>query len=82
MKINLNPNQNPASDADREAKIAAGGFGKYYTDNMLVAQWSEASGWSDAEIKAYGPLSIDPASCPFNRNVPWGAFGLGKTCTC
>jgi len=62
MKIHLNPNLHPASDADRAAKIDAGGFGKYYTDNMVVAQWSEASGWSDAELKAYGPLSIDPAT--------------------
>ena len=62
MKIHLNPNSHPAGDAARTAKIAAGGFGKYYTDNMVVAQWSEASGWSDAELKAYGPLSIDPAT--------------------
>jgi branched-chain amino acid aminotransferase len=62
MKIILNPNSNPASDASREEKIAAGGFGKYYTDNMVVAEWSEATGWSDAELKAYGPLSLDPAT--------------------
>jgi branched-chain amino acid aminotransferase len=62
MKINLNPNPHPTSDADRESKIAQGGFGKYYTDNMLVAEWSEANGWSDAELKAYGPLSLDPAT--------------------
>ena len=62
MKIQLNSNSNPASDADRAEKIAAGGFGKYYTDNMVVAEWSESSGWSDAELKAYGPLSIDPAT--------------------
>ena len=62
MKIQLNPNLNPASDADRAAKIAAAGFGKYYTDNMLMAQWSESAGWSDAELKAYGPLLIDPAT--------------------
>ncbi len=62
MKINLNPNPHPATDADRTGKIAAGGFGKYYTDNMVVAEWSEADGWSDAELKAYGPLSIDPAT--------------------
>jgi branched-chain amino acid aminotransferase len=62
MKIILNPNSNPTSDASREEKIAAGGFGKYYTDNMVVAEWSEASGWSDAELKAYGPLSLDPAT--------------------
>ena len=61
MKINLNLNPNPASDADRAAKIAAGGFGKHYTDNMLVADWSEESGWGEAEITAYGPLTIDPA---------------------
>ena len=62
MKINLNPNQNPASDADRTAKVAAGGFGKYYTDNMVIAEWSEATGWGDAKLRAYGPISIDPAT--------------------
>jgi branched-chain amino acid aminotransferase len=62
MKIILNPNRNPASDASREEKIAAGGFGKYYTDNMVIAEWSEANGWADAELKAYGPLSLDPAT--------------------
>jgi len=62
MKISLNPNQSPATDADREAKIAAGGFGKYYTDNMVIAEWSENDGWGDAELKAYGPLSLDPAT--------------------
>jgi branched-chain amino acid aminotransferase len=62
MKINLNPNQNPSSDADRAAKIAAGGFGKYYTDNMVIAEWSEATGWADAELRAYGPIQMDPAT--------------------
>ena len=62
MKIILNPNSNPTSDASREEKIAAGGFGKYYTDNMVVAEWIEGQSWSDAELKAYGPLSLDPAT--------------------
>lgn len=62
MKINLNPNPHPRTDADRDAKIAEGGFGKYYTDNMVVATWDEKSGWSDAELKAYGPIALDPAT--------------------
>jgi len=62
MKINLHPNTNPVSDADRAAKIAEGGFGKYYTDNMVVVEWREGAGWSDAELKAYGPLTLDPAT--------------------
>ena len=62
MKINLNPNPHPDSDASRTEKIAAGGFGKYYTDNMVIAEWSEATGWADAELRAYGPLALDPAT--------------------
>ncbi len=66
MKMKLTPNPNPVADADREAKIAAGGFGKYYTDNMVVINWSEADGWGDAELKAYGPISLDPATAVFH----------------
>lgn len=62
MKIILNPNSHPISETERSEKIAAGGFGKYYTDNMVLAEWSEANGWGEAELKAYGPLSIDPAT--------------------
>jgi branched-chain amino acid aminotransferase len=66
MKINLNPNPNPVPDAEREEKIAAGGFGKYYTDNMVTIDWSEADGWSDAQLNAYGPITLDPATAVFH----------------
>lgn len=66
MKITLTPNQNPVADADRAAKIAEGGFGKYYTDNMVVAEWSEAAGWQDAVLKPYGPITLDPATAVFH----------------
>jgi branched-chain amino acid aminotransferase len=62
MKINLNPNPHPESDSSREEKITAGGFGKYYTDNMVIAEWTEENGWGDAQLQAYGPLSLDPAT--------------------
>jgi branched-chain amino acid aminotransferase len=66
MKINLNPNPNPVPDAERDEKIAAGGFGKYYTDNMVTIDWSEANGWSDAQLNAYGPITLDPATAVFH----------------
>ena len=66
MKINLIPNQTPVSDADRTAKISEGGFGKHYTDNMVVAEWSEAAGWQDAVLKPYGPITLDPATAVFH----------------
>lgn len=66
MKVISNPNPNPLADADRIAKVAAPGFGKYYSDNMITAHWDEATGWHDAELKAYGPLSLDPATAVFH----------------
>jgi branched-chain amino acid aminotransferase len=66
MKINLNPNPNPVPDTEREEKIAAGGFGKYYTDNMVTIDWSEAEGWGDAQLNAYGPITLDPATAVFH----------------
>jgi branched-chain amino acid aminotransferase len=66
MKINLNPNPKPLPDAERDEKIAAGGFGKYYTDNMVTIDWSEAGGWSDANLNAYGPITLDPATAVFH----------------
>lgn len=34
------------------------------TDHMIVAAWNTDSGWSDPELKPYGPFSLFPsASC-------------------
>ena len=60
--IALNPSTNPAS-AERRAEILADpGFGRYFTDNMVRAKWTEADGWHDAELVPYGPLMMDPAT--------------------
>lgn len=66
MKINIKPNPNPVKDADRERFVAEPGFGKYFTDHMLVAEWNQNSGWNDAELKSYGPISLDPAAMVFH----------------
>jgi branched-chain amino acid aminotransferase len=38
------------------------GFGKVFTDHMLLAEWDEGKGWHDARIVPYGPLPLDPAA--------------------
>lgn len=62
MKIQINPSQNPVPDAVREDHVANPGFGKYFTDHMFIANWDKKTGWSEGELKAYGPLSLDPAT--------------------
>lgn len=42
--------------------LANPGFGKYFTDHMVVVDWTEAEGWHDARVIPYGPISMDPAS--------------------
>jgi branched-chain amino acid aminotransferase len=64
MKITLNPNAVPAEK--RDALIAEGGFGKYYTDHMVVCDWSQERGWSEPELVPYGPLTLDPATAVFH----------------
>jgi len=64
MKITLNPNAKDA--ATRDALVAEGGFGKYYTDHMVVCDWSESDGWSEPELIPYGPITLDPATAVFH----------------
>ena len=66
MTVKITPSSNPVSVAERTEKVANPGFGKYYTDHMVVAEWSEADGWSQAELKPYGPISLDPATMVFH----------------
>ncbi|KAJ8487937.1 hypothetical protein ONZ45_g14139 [Pleurotus djamor] len=37
-------------------------FGQTTTDHMLVCTYHPVTGWSNPEIKPYGPLSLDPMS--------------------
>ena len=38
------------------------GFGRHYTDHMLIIDHTEGRGWHDARIVPYAPLSLDPAA--------------------
>jgi branched-chain amino acid aminotransferase len=37
------------------------GFGKLFTDRMLLVEWKAGQGWVDARIEPYGPFTLDPA---------------------
>ncbi|RYD49699.1 MAG: branched-chain amino acid aminotransferase [Sphingomonadales bacterium] len=52
----------PVSPADRAAVLANPGFGKSFTDHMVVIKYSAERGWHDAKVQPRGPLLIDPAT--------------------
>ncbi|QAY73706.1 branched-chain amino acid aminotransferase [Agromyces protaetiae] len=50
------------SDADRDAILAAPGFGQHFTDHMVDVCWSEKGGWHRPRVSPYGPIQLDPAA--------------------
>ena len=57
------PTQNPSpvSDERRAEILAAPGFGRYFTDHMVVIDYADGA-WSDPRVVPYGPFSLDPAT--------------------
>lgn len=62
LTFRTNRNSTPASDTVREAVLADPGFGKHFTDHLVVIDWNIEQGWHDARVEPYGPIALDPAS--------------------
>ena len=56
------PELSYSSDADIASVHAAPGFGTYFTDHMVVVDWTRDQSWHDARVQPYGPFLVDPAS--------------------
>jgi branched-chain amino acid aminotransferase len=53
---------NPLPAAERERILAQPGFGRYFTDHMVLIDWTPEAGWHDARVVPYGPFVMDPAT--------------------
>ena len=62
MTITITKNPKPLSAEKRAELLVEPGFGRYFTDHMVTAEWDAESGWGELKLVPYGPLSLDPAS--------------------
>ena len=62
LSFTVQVRSDPLPDDQREAVLADPGFGRTFTDHMVLASWTTAEGWHDAKVTAYGPLSLDPSA--------------------
>jgi branched-chain amino acid aminotransferase len=62
----IRPTASPVPAARRAELLASPGFGQIFTDHMVTIQWAEGIGWHDAQLRPYGPVSMDPASAVFH----------------
>ncbi|MBN1328349.1 MAG: branched-chain amino acid aminotransferase [Candidatus Heimdallarchaeota archaeon] len=58
IQINLKPESAREYKPEDDLKL---GFGKIFTDHMFTMEFKENK-WQNAQIKAYGPLSLSPAA--------------------
>ena len=65
MKLEIMPL--PADKMKAKLEDQSGlGFGKHFTDRMLLAEWRAGKGWCDARIKPYEPFMLDPSCMVFH----------------
>ena len=62
----IEPNLSPVSPEDRTARLADPGFGRIFTDHMVMIRYTEGQGWHDAKVTARAPLTLDPATAVFH----------------
>lgn len=60
--FSVTKNSSPKSDDDRNAILSNPGFGKHFTDHMVLIDWEKDKGFINPRVVPYGPLIIDPAN--------------------
>jgi branched-chain amino acid aminotransferase len=61
ISFTLNPTAEPVPPRRRAELMEQPGFGRVFTDHMVTIAWTAEQGWHDAQLRPYGPLSLDPA---------------------
>jgi branched-chain amino acid aminotransferase len=63
LAYQVTPSDHARTDGERNAILSGElGFGRVFTDHMIAIQWDQARGWHNAQVRAYGPLALDPAA--------------------
>ncbi|HEX6967263.1 MAG TPA: branched-chain amino acid aminotransferase [Micromonosporaceae bacterium] len=62
LDFEIRPNPQPVPAAERAQLLANPGFGRIFTDHMVTIRYSQDKGWHDAQVRARGPISLDPAT--------------------
>ncbi len=59
MEIKVNATTRPKEKPTDESKL---GFGRIFTDHMLLIDYDKSKGWHNARIEPYASLELDPAA--------------------
>jgi branched-chain amino acid aminotransferase len=60
--IEIRHSDHAATPEERAKRMTNPGFGRIFTDHMVVVPYTEGQGWGKGVLKAYGPIEMDPAA--------------------
>ncbi len=60
--IEIRPSAHAASPEERAKRMTNPGFGRIFTDHMVVVHYKEGQGWGKGVLRAYAPIEMDPAA--------------------
>ena len=62
VDFDIRPNPDPVPADERAALLTDPGFGRVFTDHMVVIRYAEGKGWYDARVEPRGAVALDPAT--------------------
>jgi branched-chain amino acid aminotransferase len=62
MQFSVTKSANPRAESERNQILENPGFGKSFTDHMVLIEFDSEKGWHDAKVLPYGEIKIDPAN--------------------
>jgi branched-chain amino acid aminotransferase len=62
LQFAVMPSARRVAPEARDRLLADLGFGRLFTEHMVRIKWNRDRGWHDAQLGAYAPLQLDPAT--------------------
>lgn len=56
------PHPGRVPEAERRALLADPGFGRVFSDHMVVVRYDAGQGWHSPELRPFGPIALSPAA--------------------
>lgn len=61
-RIDLRPKTHPMTPDERAEVMSNLGFGRHFTEHMIVIPYKDPEGWTRGALQPYRPLQLDPAA--------------------
>lgn len=62
LDFTLERHPHPVAASERAARLVDPGFGRVFTDHMVIVRYDEEQGWHDARIMPRGAIEMGPSS--------------------